>query len=223
MKPAKYILIIVTILIIAFVALFGYMKIKNDSSKNKIDGIQNNDTSKENQSKNTKNNANTDKSDPATNKTDSTNNDNDTDKVKGTPNEQNKEAPVNEEGGNRLEGVKADNVYAEEVVSNFERLLPQIISYKDMDFTLLDTVLDKNSKFYNELKGYVENERKAGTVITMNNFSVEQVTKLNNNTYNVYVNENLYISGKEVIKYWCYRVSDVNSRITINTRTTWNK
>lgn len=221
MKPAKYILIIVTILIIAFAALFGYMKIKNDNSENKIDGIQNNNTSKENQSENTKSNANTNKSDPTTNKTDSTNND--TDKVKGTPNEQNKEAPINEEGSNRLEGVKADNVYAEEVVSNFERLLPQIISYKDMDFTLLDTVLDKNSQFYNELKSYVENERKAGTVITMNNFSVEQVTKLNNNTYNVYVNENLYISGKEVIKYWCYRVSDINSRITINTRTTWNK
>lgn len=221
MKPAKYILIIVTILIIAFAVLFGYMKIKNHNRENKIDGIQNNDTSKKNQSKNTENNANTNKSDTTSNKTDSTNND--TDKVKGTPNEQDKEAPVNEEGGNRLEGVKADNVYAEEVVSNFERLLPQIISYKDMDFTLLDTVLDKNSQFYNELKIYVENERKAGTVITMNNFSVEQVTKLNNNTYNVYVNENLYISGKEVIKYWCYRVSDINSRITINTRTTWNK
>lgn len=214
MKKKFFITLISVILISVSLSSCGKTSSDNKTTSNKINAEKNEkeNLNVENKEETDKEESNTEENKDVTD-TDSSSNNN----VEGTTNN-----AITED----IENTKPSDFYIEEIIGNYEDL--SVIANNNGDFSIISSMLIENTDFYNSQKSSVENSYNNDIKYNLVDYEIKKVTEGKNNTYKVYVVENMQVKASNETNFqdrefkYIYTIKYNNSNIGISNREEWN-
>lgn len=125
-----------------------------------------------------------------------------------------------------IENAKPGEFYIEEIIGNYEDL--SVIANNNGDFSVISNMLIENTDFYNSQKSSVENSFNNNIKYNLVNYEIKKVTEGKNNTYKVYVVENMQVKASNEANFqdkefrYIYTIKYDNSNIGISNKEEWN-
>lgn len=108
-----------------------------------------------------------------------------------------REEEAKKEQINKEAGVRPKQAEIEDLIRNYRNIYVNLINDKELDFSFLDNVIDKNSSFHKFVTEDIENKRKENIKLQIENIYVGDLTE-DTNGYKVQVKESIIISkGKD--------------------------
>ncbi|MBK1813872.1 hypothetical protein JHL18_25020 [Clostridium sp. YIM B02505] len=129
-----------------------------------------------------------------------------------------REAEVKIEQSNKEAGVRPKQAELDDLIRNYRNIYVNLVNDKELDFSFLDNVMDKNSAYYKSVIEDITNKRKANIKLQINNIDVGPLIE-DSSIYKIQVNESILISNGKDEDYkssgfYIVKINDSNIKIS---------